>query len=134
MTNDQPSRIILLNGTTSAGKSTLARAIQQRLDPQPVLTGLDAFVFPSFPPAWDETPTGCHFETTPDGAVHLRLGPGGIALTKAFHRSVAAMANEGLSVIVDDCLFEPWLLPHWLDVLCGHRIIFVGVFCDLAEA
>ncbi len=132
--DDRSARIILLNGTTSAGKSTLARAIQRRLDPQPVLTGLDAFVFPSFPPAWNDTPTGCLFEKTPDGAVHLRLGPGGIALTKAFHPSVAAMANEGLSVIVDDCLFEPWLLQDWLDVLSGHHITFVGVYCDLAEA
>jgi len=44
------------------------------------------------------------------------------------------MANEGLSVIVDDCLFEPWLLQDWLDVLSGHHITFVGVYCDLAEA
>lgn len=37
--------IILLNGPSSSGKSILARVLQRRLEPQPVLTALDAFVF-----------------------------------------------------------------------------------------
>ena len=130
----QPATIILLNGTTSAGKSTLSRAIQTRLEPQPLVTGVDALVFPHFPPAWHRGEFGCYFERTSDGAAHLRLGPGGVALTKAFHRSVAAMADLGLSVIVDDSLFEPWLLDDWLEALSEHQVFFVGVYCDQAEA
>lgn len=129
-----PPAIILLNGTSSAGKSTLGRALQRRIDPQPVLTGLDSFVFGLLPPAWHDDPHGVYFSRRSDGAVPLHLGPGGEAMTRAFHRAVAAMADCGLSVIVDDVLFEPWLLADWLEATAGHEVFFVGVHCQLAEA
>ena len=126
--------IILLNGTSSAGKSTLGRALQRRIDPQPVLTGLDSFVFGLLPPAWHNDPHGVYFSRRSDGAVPLHLGPGGEAMARAFHRAVAAMADCGLSVIVDDVLFEPWLLTDWLETLAGREVFFVGVQCALDEA
>lgn len=126
--------IILLNGSSSSGKSTIARSLQRRLEPQPVLTGLDTFVFGHLPPAWLDSPHGCHFTETPDGAVHLSLGLGGQGLAKAFHRSVAVLADCGLSVIVDDVLFETWLLQDWLEATRDHEVFFVGVHCELVEA
>lgn len=126
--------IILLNGSSSAGKSTLARALQRRLDPQPVVTGLDAFVFAQLPPAWHDTPHGIYFAKGSDGAVSLNLGPGGRAMVRAFHRSVAVLADCGFTVIVDDVLFEPWLLPDWLEATAGREVYFIGVHCELAEA
>jgi len=126
--------IILLNGSSSAGKSSLARSLQKRLDPQPVIMGLDAFVFDPHPPGWRDTPHGYWFTTEPDGSVPVHMGPGGQALLRAFHRAVAVMADCGLSVIVDDVLFAPWLLPDWLEATAGHEVFFVGVRCDLAEA
>jgi chloramphenicol 3-O phosphotransferase len=128
------AQIILLNGSSSSGKSTLARALQRRMDPQPVVTGLDAFVFGQMPPPWHNAPHGVYFSQRSDGAVPIHLGPGGQAMARAFHRSVAAMADCGLSVIVDDVLFEPWLLPDWLDSTVGRSVAFVGVHCELAEA
>ena len=46
--------IILLNGSSRSGKSTLARARQRRLEPHPVLTALDGFVFGQLPPSWHD--------------------------------------------------------------------------------
>ncbi len=126
--------IILLNGSTSAGKSTLARALQRRLEPQPVVTSLDAFVFGQLPPTWHDTPHGVYFSKGSDGAVSVNLGPGGQSMVRAFHRSVAVLADCGLAVIVDDVLFEPWLLPDWLEATAGREVYFVGVHCELAEA
>jgi len=126
--------IILLNGSSSAGKSALARALQKRLEPQPVIVSLDGFVFGLMPPRWHNTPHGTHFTHEPDGATPLHLGPGAQAMVRAFHRSVAALADCGLSVIVDDVLFEPWLLPDWLEATEDREVFFVGVRCDLAEA
>lgn len=126
--------IILLNGSSSAGKSSIARALQKRLHPQPVVTGLDAFVFGQLPPTWHNTPHGCFFSHEADGAVPLHLGPGGRAMARAFHRSVTVLAECGLSVVVDDVLFESWLLPDWLEATAGRDVFFVGVYCALAEA
>jgi len=126
--------IILLNGSSSSGKSTLARALQRRLDPQPVVTGLDTFVFGQLPAAWHGAPHGVYFSRRSDGAVPLRFGPGGQAMVKAFHRSVAVMADCGLGVIVDDVLCEPWLLSDWLEATTGRTVFFIGVHCELAEA
>lgn len=126
--------IILLNGSSSSGKSTLARALQRRLDPQPVVTGLDSFVFGQLPAAWHGAPHGVYFSQRADGAVPVHFGPGGQAMVRAFHRSVAAMADCGLSVIVDDVLCEPWFLPDWLEATTGRTVFFVGVHCELAEA
>ena len=129
-----PPAIILLNGTSSSGKSTLGRALQRRIDPQPVLTGLDSFVFGLLPPAWHGDPHGVYFSRRSDGAVPVHLGPGGEAMARAFHRAVAAMADCGLGVIVDDVLFEPWLLDDWLEVAGAREVFFVGVQCALEEA
>ncbi|MDP3853767.1 chloramphenicol phosphotransferase CPT family protein [Phenylobacterium sp.] len=126
--------IILLNGSSSAGKSALARSLQKRLQPQPVVMSLDAFVFGLMPPSWHNTPHGTHFTHEPDGTTPLHLGPGAQAMVRAFHRSVAALADCGLSVLVDDVLFEPWLLTDWLEATRGREVFFVGVHCDLAEA
>lgn len=126
--------IILLNGSSSAGKSALARSLQKRLAPQPVVMSLDAFVFGLMPPTWHNTPHGTQFTHEPDGTTPLHLGPGAQAMVRAFHRSVAALADCGLSVIVDDVLFEPWLLADWLEATRGHEVFLVGVHCDLAEA
>lgn len=126
--------IILLNGSTSAGKSTLARALQRRLEPQPVVTSLDAFVFGQLPPAWRDNPHGIYFSKASDGAVSVNLGPGGRAMVRAFHRSAVVLTDCGLKVIVDDVLFEPWLLADWLEATAGSDVYFVGVHCELAEA
>ncbi|GGR32123.1 hypothetical protein GCM10008957_48430 [Deinococcus ruber] len=45
MTNHRPGRIILLNGASSAGKSTLCRAIQAQIDEPFLQYSLDFFMF-----------------------------------------------------------------------------------------
>lgn len=126
--------IILLNGASSAGKSALARSLQKRLNPQPVIVSLDAFVFGQMPPGWHDSPHGSFFTHEADGSTPLHLGPGGRSLVRAFHRSAAVLADCGLSVIADDVLFEPWLLSDWLEATRGHEVFFVAVRCDLAES
>jgi chloramphenicol 3-O phosphotransferase len=47
----RPSRVIFLNGTSSAGKTTLARAIQDESDTPFVYWGVDT-LFSLVPPNW----------------------------------------------------------------------------------
>ncbi|MEV1024318.1 AAA family ATPase [Streptomyces sp. NPDC050264] len=111
-------RIIFLNGTSSSGKSSIARELLDILD--------DGVFF--------------HMAVDSFGAMRTRreLGPEELdtALRRTrmgFHRSIAAMAEVGNDVIVDHVLSEPWRLRDCLAVLPGEDVLFVGVHCPLDE-
>jgi chloramphenicol 3-O phosphotransferase len=129
MTHDEPSssttaqrvgRIILLNGASSSGKSTLARAIQAALD-EPFLhcssdilaVGLPERRDPEGPFAWW-------------GNVRPRFFAG-------FHGCVAALAGAGNDLIVDHVIeFPDWRL-ELSRLLLPFDVFLVGVHCSVDE-
>lgn len=129
-------RIILLNGTSSSGKTTLVRALQAAL-PDPWLEiGIDRFVF-ALPkryldqPLWSEVFRYVPAPARGGGAFTIETGPLGQRLVAGMHRTVAALASVGLDVIVDHVLLE----RAWLDE-CRERwapfpLLVVGVRCPL---
>ena len=129
--------IILLNGSSSSGKTTLARAIQQ-LSPEPVQhIALDQFRdgmsgrYRGMNSAADE-PGARGLNVVPrDGMTALRFGDIGRLTLKGMRRAAAAFAATGIDVVVDDLLLEPDFLADYLDVFAGHDVIFTGVRCDL---
>lgn len=125
--------VILLNGCSGAGKTSIGRALQATLAPPHVVTGIDDFVFRMLPPQWHGAADGLQFQPQADGSVPLHLGPGAMAMERAFHRSVRALADCGLGVIVDDVILNAELLADWLDALEGVPVCFVGVHCALEE-
>ena len=124
--------VILLNGCSSAGKTSIAHELAERLTGPCLSTGIDDFLR-LLPNRLHDSRDGVFFEQQPDGTMPLRLGPVGQALERAFHRAVRAAAVEQLSVVVDDVIFEPWLLDDWRDALHGIHLLFVGVLCPLDE-
>jgi chloramphenicol 3-O phosphotransferase len=80
MTRDSAyGRIILLNGTSSAGKSTLAEALRSRLEPQFHYPASDQLADAGFRPINDE--------------VRPRWRD---AFFDGFHRSIASFATAGV--------------------------------------
>ena len=130
--SSQLGKVILLNGTSSAGKTSVAIALQRQLVDHYVLLGIDHFLS-ALPPDLHDSAEGVCFVDDQDG-VRLQLGPAGAKLERAFHRAVRAVADAGLNVIVDDVLFEPWLLEDWRGVLAGIDVTLVGVHCPITEA
>ncbi|MFD4544170.1 chloramphenicol phosphotransferase CPT family protein [Streptomyces bauhiniae] len=112
-----PGRIIFLNGTSSSGKSSIARELLGLLDGVYSHLSVDAF-----------NAMRAQRELSPeefDAALRrTRLG---------FHRSVAAMAEVGNDLVVDHVLSEPWRLTDCLTVLRPEDVLFVGVHCPLWE-
>ncbi|WP_170167309.1 chloramphenicol phosphotransferase CPT family protein [Actinoplanes xinjiangensis] len=115
-----PGRIIVLNGASSSGKSSVGRAMLGLLaDPW--------FLFPV-----DDL--GAMRST-----VHTRvLDDAGIAamLTRTrrgYHRAVAGLASAGNDVIMDYPLSEAWRLADLLDVLRGFDVTLVEVRCSPRE-
>ena len=132
-----PGRIVVLNGTSSSGKSTLATALQAQL-PDPWLgIGIDTFVF-ALPgryldqPDWSEVYRYVRPDGATDGPFRIETAPLGQRLVAGMHRAVGALAEAGLSVIVDHVVLE----SAWVDDMraCWRLLdwTFVGVRCPLA--
>jgi chloramphenicol 3-O phosphotransferase len=134
-------RIIFLNGSSSAGKSTLAATLQKRLAEPYRYMSLDNYlqqfgkmvseyqklgqsILPSkptlnYPPKFSP-PSGL------GGLPFLQLVP-------RFHQAVAAAANAGNRVIVDHVLQHEEWLKECLTLFEGLEVVFVGLYCPLEE-
>lgn len=129
-------RVIVLNGTSSSGKSTLTRALQARLDGAWLGVGIDTVVY-ALPkayldqPRWSEVFRYVPAESGSHAPYRIETGELGHRLVDALHRMVAAMADAGLSVIVDHVLLEADWLPDLAERLEGHDVLFVGIRCPL---
>lgn len=119
------TQVIVLNGGSSSGKSTIARRLQEVL-PQPWLTiGTDDFV-DALPPAMH---SGDGIEIHADGSV--QVGPEFRRLELAWTAGVVAMVRAGARIIVDEVfLGGPASQRRWLDALGDLDTLWVGVRCD----
>ncbi|ROR35369.1 chloramphenicol phosphotransferase CPT [Kitasatospora cineracea] len=138
------TRVIVLNGGSSSGKSSLARALQEQL-PRPWLAFSIDDLVDALPPALREaTPepvpgagtgidTGTGIGFAPDGTVSV--GAGFRALEAAWIAGIAATARAGAPVIVDDVFLSgPASQQRWREALRGLDVLWVAVHCDPAEA
>ena len=147
-----PGRIILLNGTGSAGKSSIARALQE-LSPTPLLhLGMDTFyvevcppklLFRMVPPGADvgdgaDANESVLFLESPDTAVGREAGtsivlpPFGRQLLSGMHHAIATLAALGNDVVVDHVLWYPPWLRECVALWQPFPVTFVGVHCPLA--
>lgn len=115
--------IIVLNGTSSAGKSTLAKLLQARLDEPYLHVCIDAFE--------DMMPV----RREPDGAfATLAMLPGVLA---GMHGSIRALALTGNNLIVDHVIIENDIPADWLEgcirAVQPFDVHLVGVRCELPE-
>ena len=124
--------VIFLNGTTSAGKTSLAKALQAELDRPYLLTGIDV-AFAMLPDRFHNHQDGFRFDRTRSGRVRLFIGDLGLATLKAHHRAVAGMAASGVDLICDEVILTDELRRDWIAVLDGIDVTFVGVQCELNE-
>ncbi|MGM0385654.1 MAG: phosphotransferase-like protein [Actinomycetota bacterium] len=122
-------RVIVINGTSSSGKSTLARTLQERW-PGPLLdAGLDRHLsmLPRryLGPAWPEV---YRYERAMDGTIAaVTLGPVGRLLYRAMHRGVTALATAGADVVVDHVLLDADSVSDLAIALDGVSATLVGV-------
>ena len=130
----------MLNGSSSAGKTTLAQAIAA-LSERPVQhISLDQFrdgMAVRFrgmnARAGEPGARGLNVVPIAGGKqTALRFGDVGRDTLRGMRRAVAAFATVGIDVVVDDLLVEPAFLADYLEVLPGQAVTFVGVYCDLA--
>lgn len=128
------SDIMVLNGTSSSGKSTLAKTLQRQLTDAPFLhAGIDNYIFmlPKQylnPPLWNMVFT----YTYKNGTIQsIQTGPFGFQLMTGMHKSIAALADAGLNIIIDHVLLERVWLHEMGSLYRDCRVWFIGVRCPL---
>jgi len=137
-----PAKLIVLNGASSSGKSSIALALQD-LWPRPLLvTGLDTYIG-----GWPSKFTKFIGEdgTSTEQTVGLRVVPGnGPApswifesgeqfnqLVRLVHRAWASYGKGGIDQVVDHAIFEESMRLDALATLTNA--FWVGVMCDMDE-
>jgi chloramphenicol 3-O phosphotransferase len=122
--------VIVLNGASSSGKSSIALELQGLL-PRPFLTfGVDTLVA-ALPPASSAHEPGIAFGS--DGVVavggHFRQ------LEHAWYQGLAAIARDDVGMIIDEVFLGGRESQDRLrSALDGLRVVWVGVRCDLEVA
>ena len=138
-------RLVILNGVSSSGKTTLATAFRDARAAAGdlwLLIGIDDFLA-KLPAAWLDLglPTGpgpqardgLRFEMSGDRR-ELHIGDSCRRLLHAYHHTAAAAARAGLNVIVDDVVIDDEVLRDWLEVLGDLEPTWVAVRCAPAIA
>lgn len=116
----EAGRIILLNGASSAGKSSIGRALLGLLPDPWFFVPVDAF---------GEMRSTVHTRVLDEAEIaamlrRTRLG---------YHRAVAGLVSAGNDVIMDYPLSEQWRLDDLLHTLRGYDVTLVEVRCSMAE-
>ena len=133
--------IIFLNGTSSAGKTTISHKLQELLDEPYVHMALDQFRdgLPdkfrglNSPPGTTGS-RGLNVVPVIDGDkayTSIQFGEDGKKMLRGMRRAIAAMVESGNNVIIDDIILSSEFLDDYLDVFSHLDVTFVGVQCPL---
>ncbi|MBX9946936.1 MAG: chloramphenicol phosphotransferase CPT family protein [Reyranella sp.] len=139
--------LILVNGPSSAGKTTLCRALQAAIERPYLVTGFDDFVFMAAPRYYRGADTGRQGETdtftaqgvemvttSPPGAppaVTARFGPVFRRLVDSMAPAVRALVDGGNPVIFDHVLHDGAMYESFRAATAGLSVFAVGVTCPL---
>jgi chloramphenicol 3-O phosphotransferase len=118
-------KIIILNGTSSSGKTCIVRALQDILEEPYLEAGIDKFIW-MLPPRYLERPLWDEVLGLADHA-----GEAGYTLVAGLHQSIEALSRTGNNVIADHVLVQPAWLRDIVNRFYELPAYFIGVRCPL---
>ena len=130
--------VIILNGVSSVGKSSTARALQT-LTAKPFLhVAMDTFI-DMLPKGMFGHPDGLIFETILDQgkpSIIIRTGPVIERAMQGMRHAIAAMAAQGNNLFVDEVMIGKDKEREYRALLSQFDVHFVGLFAplDMLEA
>jgi chloramphenicol 3-O phosphotransferase len=127
-------KLIVLNGGSSAGKTSLAQAFQELVSECWMHLGIDMFWFAIPPSQIDMQQVRPEYHTwdmvvEDDGLEWFSLTPGPL-LNRAMHaryRAIRIYLEEGINVIADDLIWTRDWLVDFLQIFEGCEVWLVGV-------
>lgn len=140
-------QLFLVNGASSAGKTTLCRALQAATPESYLVTGFDDFVFMSAPRYYKGADTGRQdvfdantaagveiVRTSPPGApvcVVARFGPVFRRIIDSMAPAVRTLVDGGNAVIFDHVLHDAEMYESYRKSFAGLDVLSVGVTCPI---
>jgi len=139
--------VFLVNGPSSAGKTTLCRALQAAISESYLVVGFDDFIFMSAPRYYRGADTSQQSErdrftalgaemvtTSLPGAplsVTAKFGPVFRRLLDSMAPAVRALVDGGNPVIFDHVLHDAVMYESCRTAFAGLDVFSVGVFCPV---
>jgi len=134
-------KAILINGPSSAGKTTLAKSLQETLEEPFLLTGIDLLIRQMLPKKhflqnmyeknsdfyWQKEidPTGSEVQ-------RLYMGERAIRAWKGLVEATSGLLKAGNNVIIDEVSFMgSWQIDDWKQALRPYKLLSVGLYCPL---
>jgi chloramphenicol 3-O phosphotransferase len=132
-------QIIYLNGTSSVGKTTLAKALQNELTTPYLFIGIDKVIdmMPEKVNNWTggTAEQGFSWKKSHDADGHplqlLNIGPFGTKMNLALQEIASTLAKNGFHVIIDDVAMDKDSFANWKTALKGYKVLWVGLTAPL---
>jgi len=127
--------IIMLNGVSSSGKSSIARALQDVCSTPLLHVGVDTFIdmLPArFCGEGQAARYGLQFvpvQTRDGPLVEIRPGPYAKRLFAGMIGAIGALARASNDIIVDEVLFGDDMLREYVRELRRQTVYFVAIHC-----
>lgn len=131
--------VIILNGSSCAGKSSIIEAFQKKQDTPWLAVGLDGFFVRVLPAKYfthekPEHHSVLHCVPSQENGKRLFtlvVGPDGQKVIRGMHRAIAAYALAGNNVVVDYIQYDPAWMVDLKNVLKDINVVWVGVTASL---
>lgn len=129
--------VIFLNGTSSAGKTSIAKQIQIQSEKPFLYAGIDLFISmlpPCYLPDGNKADLGFHvfLESGPKRIVEL--GPDAKRFIHAMHRSMKVMLDHNFNLILDEVLVSEEEFQDYQELFKDVKLLFVGITTPLQVA
>jgi chloramphenicol 3-O phosphotransferase len=128
--------IILLNGTSSSGKTTIAKILQEKYPGVLLLYGVDNVVqnaFPlkcDFPPYNEKSIKVAVSQVAGQPIAKLIVSPFMYPIYKAAVSFYKTLSQLGYDIIVDEVLFDENRITPYFELLYSEKVYFVGIKPD----
>ncbi len=132
--------IILLNGTSSSGKSCIVKELQEIHNKPLLVVGID-MIINMMPRKYivdgRKAEEGFEFIKSTDDEgrplIHVALGKHAHTATSCLPKIVKTMTGQGFDIAIDETLFLDDILRYYVQELPTKEVYFIKVECSLKE-
>ncbi len=117
--------VILLNGTGSSGKTSVAKVLQEKLTTQYLNFSIDSVLY-ALPPS--------DLQAMIKGTSITRDGYDYANLVKGYHLCLPGLIQANCRLIIDNAWIDKQEVDALLNLLQPYHVIKIGVHCELEVA